>query len=344
MAMTSRERVLTALRRQEPDRIPYCEFGIDRALAYKLMNWVEGKPQTQAANLETNPYTVEEFKEIAAFLKLDNIFYVLRPPVYAHQGVGLDGRLFYGDGMIKTKADLSLLQLPDACDPSLYAEAEVFAKNKGPYAAALLTRIGIFATMTSMGVDHFSIALYENRRLVETILDRYCDWTVQVAERAGKLGFDLFVSMDDMAFKSAPFFSPSVFRDLVLPRYRLIAERLTIPWILHSDGNMMPFIEDLLSLGIAGFHPVEKGAMDIRAMKRDYGKKICLLGNVDLNLLTRSTPQDVKNEVRGLIQDVGPGGGYIVTSGNSLAAYLKPENAIAMSEAVQEYGRYPINC
>ena len=43
-----------------------------------------------------------------------------------------------------------------------------------------------------------------------------------------------------------------------------------------------------------------------------------------------------------LIRDVGPGGGYIVTSGNSLAGYLKPENVLALSRAVQKYGKYPM--
>ncbi len=84
--------------------------------------------------------------------------------------------------------------------------------------------------------------------------------------------------------------------------------------------------------------------MDIRALKRDYGRRLCLLGNVDLNLLARGTPQKTGEEVRGLIRDIGPGGGYIVTSGNSLAAYLEPENVVAMSETVQEFGSYPIRC
>jgi uroporphyrinogen decarboxylase len=104
----------------------------------------------------------------------------------------------------------------------------------------------------------------------------------------------------------------------------------------------MPYLEDFLGLGITGLHPNEKGAMDIRAMKREYGDRICLLGNVDLNILGMGTREDVEQEVRDLIRDVGPGGGYIVTSGNSLAGYLRPENVLALSKAVQKYGRYPL--
>lgn len=83
--------------------------------------------------------------------------------------------------------------------------------------------------------------------------------------------------------------------------------------------------------------------MDIRAVKRDYGDRICVLGNVDLNILGLGTPLDVDRTVRNLIRHVGPGGGYIVTCGNSLAGYLRPENALALGPAVEKYGRYPIN-
>jgi hypothetical protein len=61
--MNSRERVLAALRGEELDRVPYCEIGIDRALAQKLMGW--GEPKSQARNLEVNQYTIEETKAIA---------------------------------------------------------------------------------------------------------------------------------------------------------------------------------------------------------------------------------------------------------------------------------------
>lgn len=340
MMMNSRERVLAALRREQPDRVPYCELAVDRSLAERIMGW--GKPTSQASNLEANAYTVEEAKALAEKLKMDNISCVLRAPVYTHKMPGKDGRLFYGEGMIHSEADLELLKLPDPHADSLYAEAESFAKNKGDYACWFVTRVGIFPATLSMGWEAFSTALYENRPFLEAVLDRYFDWSVVVAERVCQMGFDAYVSTDDMAFKTAPFFSPKVFRELVLPRYQRVAKKITLPWIIHSDGNLRPFLEDLIGLGIAGLHPNEKGAMDIQAMKRDYGHRLCLLGNVDLNILGMGTPEEVDAEVRGLIRDVGPGGGYIVTSGNSLAAYVQPENALALSAAVQKYGRYPL--
>ncbi|MEW5978415.1 MAG: uroporphyrinogen decarboxylase family protein [Acidobacteriota bacterium] len=340
MEMKAKERVLTALRGEEPDRVPYCELSVDRALAQKLMGW--GAGTSQAYNIEENIYSPDEAQALAAHLKLDNLFYVIRAPIWAEKIAGKDGRLFYGDGLIRTKQDLALMQFADPNDPTFYAKAKSFAAQKQDRALFFITRIGIFSTMMSMGMENFCLALYDNPSLVEEVLDRYCDWTSKVAEHICDLGFDVFVSTDDMAFNTTTFFSLKVFRELVLPRYRRIRDKIKLPWIIHSDGNIAPFVDDFLDLGIAGLHPNEKGAVDIRAMKQRYGKRLCLLGNVDLNILGLQSPEDVDREVRELIRDVGPGGGYVVTSGNSLAGYLKPDNVMALSAAVQKYGRYPL--
>jgi uroporphyrinogen-III decarboxylase len=342
--MNARERVLTALRCEEPDRVPYCEIGIDRALARRMLGWTETtSPKTgMTASMETNPYTLDEAKALAADLGMDNLYYVLRAPVYADRLPGEEGRLFYGPGQIKSAADLGLLQLPDPNDDSLYAGAKEFVEQKGDYALWFITRLGIFPTMLSMGIEHFSLALYDDRDLVEEILDRYCDWAAVVAEKVSGLGFDAYISTDDLAFKTGPFFSPKLFRELVMPRYRRVAEHIRIPWIIHSDGDITSLLPDFLDLGVVGINPVEKGAMDIQKVKRMYGDRLCLLGNVDLNLLGLGSPAEVDAEVHELIRTVGPGGGYVVTSGNSLAAYVQPDNVRAMIAAVRKYGRYPL--
>jgi hypothetical protein len=340
--MNSRERVLTALNRQEPDRVPFCEVAVDRGLAQKLLSW-EGEADIGTSSRSKNPYTLEESKAISSFLGLDNISYLLRAPTYAHTNTGLDGRSFVGDGMIKTEADLSMIDLPDPYDDDLYREAEEFVANRGDYAACLVTRIGFFQVTLSLGIENFSLALYDKPAMVEKMLDIYFDWMEVVAERICKIGFDVFWTTDDFAYKTGLMFSPQVFEEFLVPRYRRVLDKVTIPWILHSDGNILEAVDIFLDLGVSGLHPIQKGAMDIVAMKRDYGDRVCLLGNLDLNILGAGTPEETDNEVRELIRDVGPGGGYILTSGNSLASYLKPECVIAMAKAVKKYGHYPID-
>jgi uroporphyrinogen decarboxylase len=66
-------------------------------------------------------------------------------------------------------------------------------------------------------------------------------------------------------------------------------------------------------------------------------------GNVDVDLLANGTPVEIEAAVRALIRDIAPGGGYILSSGNSIPSYAKVENVVAMGNALEKYGRYPIS-
>jgi uroporphyrinogen-III decarboxylase len=83
--------------------------------------------------------------------------------------------------------------------------------------------------------------------------------------------------------------------------------------------------------------------MDINAVKREYGPKIAVIGNIDLaHTLTRGTPEEVRAEVRQRIHDLAPGGGYAVSSSNSVPEYVPYANFDAMRQATFDYGKYPI--
>lgn len=340
MSLSPKERVLSALNHEEPDRVPYCELFIDRAFAAKVMGWNE-RPMINALE-EGNPFTVEEAREVSSRLGLDNLFYVRRQPVFVETFKDEKGRIFPGSGKIKTEKDLEIIELPDPHRDEFYVDAEAFAKKKGEYALFFLTRGGLAPAMLSMGIDHFCLSLYDAPRLVERLLDIYFDWIEVVAERICQLDFDLFCIADDFAFNTGPIFSMEVFRTLLVPRYRKLARKITIPWCFHSDGNITSALNILIDLGVKAIHPVEKKAMDIRNIKKEYGRQLCIMGNVDLILLGSGTPDQVEEEVYDLIRDVAPGGGYIMTSGNSLADYLKPECVLAISEGIKKYGHYPI--
>ena len=338
--MTPRERVLCALDLKEPDRVPYCEANIDPMVAAKLLG-LEVPKELAVGSVYAR--SVEEEKALSRLLHRDNIAYKVIEPVFAETGKGKDGRVFFGRGRIQTERDLDLLKLPDPHDDSFYAEAKEYAKNKGEFALAFRTRLGIAPTYLSMGIEGFSYALYDNPKLVEKVLDMYCEFAVVLIEKICKLGFDFIWSADDLAWKGSPLFSPKFFREMMVPRIRKVAEKITLPWVHHSDGNILPILDDLIDLGVNAIHPIEPAAMDINDVKKRYGDRICLIGNIDVNTLSMGTPEQVEEEVKTRIKEVAPGGGYIVSSGNSIAAYCNPENVMAMARAIQRYGKYPIH-
>lgn len=92
---------------------------------------------------------------------------------------------------------------------------------------------------------------------------------------------------------------------------------------------------------LSSLEPV--AGMDLATTKRLIGDRMSLVGNVDCeHLLPHGTPEDVRQAVRKCIEDASPGGGYIVSSSNSVHSSCRPENLIAMVEAVKEFGNYPI--
>ena len=114
---------------------------------------------------------------------------------------------------------------------------------------------------------------------------------------------------DDLAFKTEPYVSPRIFRQMFLPRFRHVADQITKPWIFHSDGNLMPLLDDLLSLGMNGLNPIEPGAMDLGDLKRRYGRNLCLAGHISVDTLARGSEAEVEGLVRDAIRVAGPGGG-----------------------------------
>lgn len=137
--------------------------------------------------------------------------------------------------------------------------------------------------------------------------------------------------------------SPKVFREFFLPHMKEVAKTIKKPWVFHSDGNISLILDDLMELEMDALHPIQPDVMDIGEIKKKYGDRLCIIGNIDLHYtLTRGSPEEVDSEVKERILTAGPGGGYIISSAMTLADYCKTENVYAMSKAIQDYGTYPL--
>jgi uroporphyrinogen decarboxylase len=82
--------------------------------------------------------------------------------------------------------------------------------------------------------------------------------------------------------------------------------------------------------------------MDIAEVKKKYGDRLTLIGNVSNELLQNGTPTEVAARTKELIKTLAPGGGYCLSSGNSVPDWARIENYKAMIEAAAKYGSYPI--
>jgi uroporphyrinogen decarboxylase len=214
----------------------------------------------------------------------------------------------------------------------------VSAKSRRDSAVIGVTLGCVDPSVLSMGFDHFCFQLNDDRKLVEAVLDLYADHCRAVIEiYSSAPEIDAIWISDDMAFDTSPYVSPRLFRELIVPRYRRMLAASSKPVILHSDGNLRPILADLLDLGIAALHPIQPGVMDIFEMKRQIGDRVCLLGNLDVDLLASASADLVRSEVFRLARGLSSGGGYVLSSSNSLVKWAKRENVMAMGEALRQF-------
>jgi len=324
--MDSRERVLCALAGEQADRVPFCEGSVAPNIGRALTN---------------DDHDLSE-REISDLLGRDAVICTLFPPYFADYVIGSDGQAYVTNGFIKSRADLDKMVFPDPTSPKLYENARAIVARKESRAAGASIKHGVAPMLISMGLDGFSYALVDDPGLITEVLNRYVDWQLVVTQHLIDLGFDFIWSFDDVAYKSGPFCSPTAFCRILMPAFRRSAEAITVPWIFHSDGNIMPLLDDLITLGMDGLHPIEPGPMDLAEVKAKYGRRLCIVGNVSVDTLSTGTPDEVRELVRSCIATAGPGGGYIISSSNSIPSYAKPENVWAMAEAIQEFGAYPL--
>ncbi|RJP75565.1 MAG: hypothetical protein C4532_00265 [Candidatus Abyssobacteria bacterium SURF_17] len=184
------------------------------------------------------------------------------------------------------------------------------------------------------------------------LVERYFEATttemLSLIDAQAEAGVDGFIGGTDLAHTRSTLISPAMFRRFIFPHLRRITERChshSLAFFKHTDGNIESIEREfLLECGLDGYHAIEPSAgMDIRRLKQQYGDKITLLGNVDCGqVLTNGSQKDIIDAVRRCIRDAAPGGGYVLSSSNSIHSGIPTENFLTLLKAAREYGAYPI--
>ena len=252
-----------------------------------------------------------------------------------------------GAGAIGSHADFDAFAWPDPdrMDLSAYDEADRLL----PQAMKVFAHVGkVFnATWWLMGLETFSIALMEDPSLVARVFEKVCAIQGRMIERILEhKSIGMVWHADDLAYKAGLMVSPAIFRTYVFPFYKRMNKLCHERGVLcafHSDGDINAVVEDIIAAGFDALNPLEPPCMDIVALKQKVAGRITLIGNIDLAYtLTLGTPAEVDAEVRERIRVLAPGGGYCLSSANSIPDYVPFENFMTMRDAWLKYGRYPI--
>jgi len=348
--MTSRERVISAFNHQEPDRTPIFEYVLLPPLASEILGRLyldfggEAEPWLDYAReigweKAVRQYAIDRV-ELAEKLKHDLIYAIPCPPLPSGNPLAQD-------------------ELPD--DPVARVRLRVpedFSIITGPSDQSLLVYMLIQEEMQRRGLvlpllaPAYTHGIWTDTDLMETIalepevarmhFKTCTQYSLKCIEKYHNLGIEIVGIGGDFA-GSRPLISPASYRDLIMPELKVLSDKareLGMLSVNASDGDLWLVIEDfLIGAGVDGYLEIDQFAgMDLAILKRRYGDKITLIGNMDCgNVLSFSSPESVRAKTKECL-DAGRGsGGHIFSASNAITASVPYENYAAMVEAYWDY-------
>jgi uroporphyrinogen decarboxylase len=154
---------------------------------------------------------------------------------------------------------------------------------------------------------------------------------------------------EDLGMQDRLLVSPATFKQHIKPRLRQLITGIKkiapdVKVFLHSDGAILEILPDLIEIGVDILNPVQvsaKGMGDTALLKREFGKDLVFWGGIDTQkVLPFSSPKEVEEEVKRRLDDLAPGGGYVMATVHNIQFNTPPENVLAMFRAWQKFGAY----
>ena len=188
---------------------------------------------------------------------------------------------------------------------------------------------GTFSIPNGNEMCDFAYAIADDPDSVKRQASRMADEAIERNKRRQEDGVDVLLLCSDYCYNSGPFISPAMFREYIQPYLARIIEAARkdgLYTIKHTDGNIMPILDQLVECNPHALHSLDPMAgVDIREVKRLYGDRICLCGNVHCAALQTGTDAEVTASAEYAMTYGKPDGGYMFTTSNIPFKGMPPE-------------------
>lgn len=192
--------------------------------------------------------------------------------------------------------------------------------------------------------EDFCEQLFEDPEAIDRLVREKLESGIRMAGQMRDHGAGAVFSASDIADNSGPFFNPEQMKRWILPSLYSWAEavhEMGMFAILHSDGNLMPYLGAIAGTGIDALQAIDSIAgMDMARCREIAGDRLCLCGNVDCGLLLTSTPEAVFSATGDLLESVKDSGAFVLGASNAVQPDVPMENYRAMIAAWKKHGRY----
>ncbi len=339
--MTSAERVIAALNNEEPDRVPHFEWILDRNIRQAILPGCSMEEFTLRMGLDAILTQPDFQREEVGGNRFRNEYGIVFERTEEEHVVAVEGP-------IHTLDDLRNYQPPDPKSPHRFESLKrLVDRYKGRLAIGVHLNDVFSIPRNLMGFQNWLMCLAADPDLARGLAEFSADLNIEYARECARLGADFVFTGDDYCSTDGPLLSPKAFRELLYPSLKRVFAGFREQGLLtvkHSDGNILPLMDMIVDARPHCLDPIDRnGGLDIAQIKRDYGDRFALKGNVDCaHLLTFGTMAEVVHQTKEVLAAAAPGGGFILSSSNSIHSKVKPENYLAMWNTVRAYGNYPL--
>lgn len=179
---------------------------------------------------------------------------------------------------------------------------------------------GTFSIPDGDKMYDFAYAIADDPDGVKELAEKNALTAIERNRKLQESGVDCLLLCADYCYNSGPFISPDMFAEYIQPYlYKIIdaAKKDGLYTIKHTDGNIMPILDQLVECKPHGLHSIDPMAgVDIKEVKRLAGDKVCLCGNVHCAALQTGTDEEVIESAEYCMTHGKPGGGYIFCTSN----------------------------
>ncbi|MDW7673246.1 MAG: uroporphyrinogen decarboxylase family protein [Bacillota bacterium] len=177
------------------------------------------------------------------------------------------------------------------------------------------------------------------------VFGKFAALNTEVALELIKAGADGIIIGDDVAFNQGTYFAPDIMREILFPHTREMVRQIKaagVPVFFHADGNINQILPDIVEMGFDGVHSLQPTAgMNIKAIKEKYGHQLCLMGNMDLDvLIPLGTLEEIAAGVQETLSAAKPGGRYIFGTCGAISKGLPLEKVRHLYQTAAKYGNY----
>ncbi|MBP7053201.1 MAG: hypothetical protein KBE65_19515 [Phycisphaerae bacterium] len=333
--MTNRERVLATVSHKSPDKVPYDIRFTQPARVKMAAHYGDDRFESKLGNCFTwlRPHLPDaRFVEVAPDIWQDEFGVQWDRHVDKDIGVVCNRRV--------TPENVGTFRFPDPNDPARYRSFDAMVKPNGDTAVLVSLGFSLFErAWTLAGMENVLMAMVSDPRFAETLLDRILEFNLAIIENACTWVVDIFRFGDDWGHQRGVLMGPDLWRRFIKPRFRAMCDLVKSKGklvMLHSCGKVDELFDDLIECGLDIFNPFQPEVMDVFEVKKRYGDRLTFYGGISIQrTLPFGTVQQVRDEVRRLIDGVGEQGGYIASPSHDIPGDAKPENIAAMIEVLQ---------